>query len=143
MAILLIIAVIPVVSATYNWTENTDEWNITFEVGNGYSGIYSGAFDSYENLWVVGNAFNLTGEAQGQEDSEALLAKLNSSGDIICNNTWFDVNYSANDIAIDNDDNVYVVGSSYTDEDSLPNGTWFIKKFNNTDCNEITEGWNR
>ena len=89
-------------------TEDTTNWNKTFDGGDGDDTAFSLAIDSNNNIYIAGYKYHLSAY-------DWWIKKFDSNGTEDTNNWGFTCDYSMYDfpysMAIDSDDNIYVVGS--------------------------------
>ena len=124
-----------------NGTEDSS-WNKSVGTTN-QDNIYEIKLDAIGNLYVVGFSDDLVSGSSGYD---WWIKKFNSSGseDILNWNKTYDK--STNDIAYDveidnNNNNVYIVGTARNIFNSTSTGDWWIKKFNSSGSEDITN-WN-
>ena len=122
----------------YNGNEDTENWNKTFDAGSvdGFLRWFSIAIDSENNVYVVGSDKS-TGIANWW------IKKFDKNGveDTANWNLTFDGGVGtdfATSVAIDSNDNVYVVGGIKTN----CSWDWWLKKFDKSG-NEDTANWNK
>ncbi len=124
----------------------TEGWNKTFDATGAGDIAYGVATDSNDNIYVVGVATNLVGAGTG---SDWWIKKFNSSGHEFNTTEGWNKSYDgasgadiARAVAIDSNNDVYVVGQAT----NLVNGTsqndWWIKKFNSSGTENIS-AWNK
>jgi hypothetical protein len=108
---------------------------------NRYDVANDAAFDSNGNLYIVGAESN-TSNIQYWK-----LRKFNSSG--IEDDTNWDFTFNGSGghsqpygVAVDSNNNVYVVGSGYRLMSTVSKSDWWLKKFQ-SDGTEITSGWDK
>jgi|GEM_PF-2560095 len=124
-------------------SENATHWNKTFDLGSSEA-LYAIAIDSFDDLYAVGYGTNLVG-ANSQTDWWVKKIYSNGTEDIWNWNKSFDSHNTADiayDVAVDTNNNVYVVGKgiNLTSDDS---GTdWWIKVFNSSGTENLTN-WNK
>ncbi len=128
-------------------SQNTSpNWNQNFTGQGGASSMdipYSIVFDSNNNIYVVGQGYNVTG-VTGNVDWWIKKFNYNGSEDTTWNKTYglsagTDV---ARYVAIDSADNVYVVGEMWHLISGSSSNDWVIKKFNSSGT-EDTINWNK
>jgi len=126
---------------------NEDEsWNLKIDGGyNGYDMAYNLMIDNDENIFVIGY-IGVT-----STDSAWMIKKFDKNGneDPNWNKTFNGGDDSeskkedaAFDIAMDSENNIYIVGTGFNIYNSTSEIDWWIKKFDNSG-NEITTGWNK
>jgi uncharacterized delta-60 repeat protein len=81
------------------------------------TGLYSEgnaiAIGKSGNIYIAGET---TGGVIGLSDISAMLIKFDSSGNLLWNKTWLSEEVARfNDVALDNDENIYVLGQDFAD----------------------------
>ena len=135
-------------STSYDWwikkyysngTEDTSNWNKTYSSKSGsLIHPYSVTRDSNDNVYVIGSGSDLNGSGS---DSDWWIMKFNSTGVRQWNKTYtsgggLDYAYS---VAVDGNNNLYVVGSGNDLNNSDSSDDWWIMKFNSTGVRQ----WNK
>ncbi len=134
-----------------NGSEEATLWNLTYNLTPAVIAAttvpYAVAIDSNNNVYVVGSAQNLM---NGTSGNDWHIKRFNSSGAENTThwnktfNNWIAPEFSlggndiAEDVGIDSQDSVYVVGRAQ----ATNNGDWWIKKFYFNGSEEVTE-WNK
>jgi len=114
--------------AKYN-TDGDQLWNKTWDK-NSHDQPYDIVLDKNNNIYIAGR----TG-TWGSSDKVMLLIKLNSTGDEIWHREWSGSNdMGARAIALDNSENIYVVGRP--DNDDI-----FLRKYNSTGDLNWSKTW--
>lgn len=126
-------------------TEDTANWNKSFNANDGWDQINFLAIDSAGNVYAVGQAVNIV---TGTSNYDWWVKKFDSSGteDTANWNKSFNSNGTNNDylyaIDIDSDDNVYIGGVGRKVAPGSNSDDWWIKKFNPAGTEDVTY-WNK
>lgn len=131
-----------------NGVEDTINWNKSFDGGAGTGNhndyAYGVAVDSQDNVYVVGVGRDLIGAGT---DSDWWIKKFDKNGveDTVNWDKKIDGNTNddyAFDVAVDKDDNIYVVGYGINIVGGASNRDVWIKKFS-SDGTEDTVNWDK
>ena len=115
----------------FNESTGVIEWNKTYDATGGDDGARSVAVDSNDNVYTVGYGTNLNGSDTG---GDWWVKQFNSSG-VQDTNEWNKTfegaggTDRAQSVAVDSNDNVYVVGYGTNLNGSDTGSDWWIKKF--------------
>lgn len=114
-----------------NGYEITANWNKTYDANGSADVAFSVTTDSYDNVYVVGTGSDLNGSSQ----TDWWIKKFNQYGDedTINWNKTYDANGSVDEaysVAIDTNNDVYVVGDGIDLNGSTSREDWWIMKFN-------------
>ncbi|MCP3681918.1 MAG: hypothetical protein GY861_04435 [bacterium] len=128
---------------TSNGTEDTDNWNKTFDGSGDSDYAYSVAFDIDDNVYVVGTGINLVSDSSG---SDWWLKKFSSNGseDVTNWNKTFDGGGwgYAYSVAVDSDGIVYVAGIGLDIVSDSSDADWWLKKFSSNGTEDV-DNWNK
>ncbi|MFC1670196.1 hypothetical protein ACFL20_07355 [Spirochaetota bacterium] len=143
--------------------EDMVNWNKTFKSFGTYDSIKSIAIDSYDNIYVGGNGYNIVDDSSRQDwwmkkfDSSGNELNFNGDSYPLCNNSTepcstnsLDVVYDGTStisnredlievISFDRTGSLYAVGYTKT---GIGNADWWIKKFSPQGV-EDTTNWNK
>lgn len=131
-----------------NGVEDTTNWNKSFSSpGSGNDYATGVAIDSSGNVYVVGSGMNLVAPTTGS-DSDWWIRKFSSNG--VEDTTNWDKTFSssgtnadsAQTVAVDSGDNVYVAGYGTNLVNAASGMDWWIKKFSSSGA-EDTTNWNK
>lgn len=135
-------------------SENITSWNKTFDVSNNAADALDVAIDSQDSVYVVGYSSNLVlnqskGAVANLSGNDWLIKKFyfNGSEERVQWNKSFNSNRTNSDdkaysVAIDSNDNVYVVGTGNQKPNNKSVTNWWIKKFNRSGRENVTH-WNK
>ena len=127
--------------------EDITNWNKTAGTTSGADTINAIAEDSQRDLYFGGSGDNLISTTSGNDwwikkyDSKGNEdLSWNKSFSITIDNGGFQENVQ--DMRIDSNDNIYIVGQAYNSTPPDSSGNWWIKKFNRSGT-EDTVNWNK
>lgn len=134
-------------------SENVTHWNKTFDVSDKNAQLWGLAVDSKDSVYAVGFSrdlvVNQVNTASNLSDADWLIKKFYFNGSEEKNlwNKSFNSNRTnSNDraysVAIDSNDNVYVVGTGNQRPNLVASTNWWIKKFNRSGRENVTH-WNK